>query len=215
MNQLGNSASQIISMDCESLPGKKSWTVELMETVELTGFGLTSQAAQIDAFNQTVDFLRQIAECVRQNLASSLSGKIYQAILKQWKCLPAKSDASFSFLAAFVVTSDRDVNPRVLSLGTGSKWIESKNIQDNGKVVHDSHAEIVARRALCCYLYETLETLAKNPAEDSEELLLEAAPGGRGYRLKPHLKLHLYVSSPPCGDSRMYQYPAVSHPFPL
>lgn len=40
--------------------------------------------------------------------------------------------------------------------------------------------------------------------EDEHMLLLE--PNGRGaWRLKRHLRLHLYVSDPPCGDASIYE----------
>ena len=85
---------------------------------------------------------------------SSTSKQIYDAVAQQWKRLPIQNRRC-KVLAAFVITSDRDVRDvRVLSIGTGSKILFSESTTWNGKVVHDSHAEIIARRALICLLYE-------------------------------------------------------------
>lgn len=46
---------------------------------------------------------------------------------------------------------------------------------------------------------------------DEDMLLLE--PNGRGaWRLKPTLRLHLYVSDPPCGDASIYEQATAAEP---
>ena len=47
--------------------------------------------------------------------------------------------------------------------------------------------------------------------DDRMLLLLEPTPKG-AWRLKPTLRLHLYVSDPPCGDASIYQQPVESPP---
>lgn len=43
---------------------------------------------------------------------------------------------------------------------------------------------------------------------DNDSMLLLLEPNARGaWRLKRHLKLHLYISDPPCGDASIYEHP--------
>lgn len=65
-------------------------------------------------------------------------------------------------IAGFVLISDVDQSVKVLSLATGTKCISSEYISLYGDVVHDCHAEIVARRSLICVLYEQLQALLDN-----------------------------------------------------
>ncbi|CAN0229489.1 unnamed protein product, partial [Hapterophycus canaliculatus] len=82
---------------------------------------------------------------------------------------------------------------RVVSLATGNKCVGNGQIPDDGSVVHDSHAEVLARRALLLRLWKELRLRA--PGDGG---------GGGGWRLKTHLRLHLYISDAPCGDASIY-----------
>lgn len=50
----------------------------------------------------------------------------------------------------------------VVAFATGTKGVNGDLINDNGKTVFDSHAEIIARRCLLQYFYDQLE-LCKDP----------------------------------------------------
>ncbi|KAJ6224411.1 hypothetical protein RDWZM_002956 [Blomia tropicalis] len=109
-------------------------------------------------------------------------------------------------ISGFVLISDLDNSVQVLSLGTGTKCIGSEFLSMDGNVVHDCHAEILARRGLLCVLYDQMQALLDNDLIDKPEFILEPRDGGNGFRLKKHLKLHLYISSPPCGDARLFNF---------
>ena len=146
---------------------------------------------------------------------SNLSRMIYEATLLKWKnlCSNLPEDLNrFKVLAAFIATSDTDPTYiRVLSIGTGSKCIHSisRSQTKTGDCVLDSHAEIIARRAFKLLLYENVQSLLNN---DKSELILERIEhcSNKCFRLKKNLKIHLYISSPPCGDARMFQFDHVS-----
>lgn len=131
----------------------------------------------------------------------------------------------FKEIAGFVVVSDIDQSVQVLSLSTGTKCVSSEFLSLNGDVLQDCHAEILARRGLLCVLYEHLQALLDNQLKgtcsvhivhllplrsfvpvDKPEFILEPREGGNGFRLKKDLKLHLYISSPPCGDARIFNF---------
>jgi len=87
---------------------------------------------------------------------------------------------------------------QVVAFGLGTKYMNKKDIKaDTAKrKVRDSHAEILARRALCRFLLTEME----NEKSNSFSPFVEKSATGK-FRLKPHLKLILYTSSAPCGNS--------------
>lgn len=50
-------------------------------------------------------------------------------------------------------------NAKVVAIGTGTKCISNINVDDNGAVLHDMHAEVLARRSFVRFLYGQLKTL--------------------------------------------------------
>lgn len=65
-------------------------------------------------------------------------------------------------LAGFVQTINTDVNTaKVVALATGTKTIDAESMYEHGSVVMDTHAEIVARRALLHYFYDQIELCLK------------------------------------------------------
>jgi len=93
----------------------------------------------------------------------------------------------------------------VVAIGTGSKCIGGGGLSLEGRALNDCHAEILARRGLIAFLYDQLSDFANNP----EWSIFEEAPSGssdRRLRLKSHIKFHLFVSSAPCGDARIFAY---------
>ncbi|CAM9784907.1 unnamed protein product [Ectocarpus sp. 12 AP-2014] len=154
---------------------------------------------------------------------------------------------------------------RVVSLATGNKCVGRDKIPDDGSVVHDSHAEVLARRALLLRLWRELHLRVSSTAgrqqdatvgerkgggtqsnsgrsdgrstpsssttaatvdahpqpplyggvlpreDDGRILLLERSPQAAdagacaSWRLKPYIRLHLYISDAPCGDASIYE----------
>ncbi len=168
-----------------------------------------------NAIKSLFNFLKRLeTKFLKQNLLLSTfeSKKIFKAVKKQWVELSKHEDTSFKVLAAFVITNDNDSNDiQVISVGTGNKCVAGESIRFDRYVVHDSHAEVVARRALKCFLYENLSLISRtSETEYNKKIILEKMPNSKGYRLKTNLKLHLFITSPPCGDARLFQLAEVS-----
>ena len=89
--------------------------------------------------------------------------------------------------------------PRVVALGSGTRFASGNRLSLEGRVVHDSHAEVVARRGLLRWLYAEL----KNAGTSSSVAMISAA-GDYPFALLPTLELWLYVSLAPCGDSAIF-----------
>lgn len=131
---------------------------------------------------------------------------IVDAVQKRWKEVAASLSADivdYESLAAFVAVSSRDHSAQVLSIGTNGSWALAETTATTGKVVHDSHAVVIARRALLCLLYENLLKLLENQNRDKPEFVLQKA--GKAYRLKTHLKLYLYSSTTPVGSATLVE----------
>ncbi len=93
-----------------------------------------------------------------------------------------------------------DVGGEVVALGTGTKCIAGDHLSITGLAVNDSHAEIIARRALLRFFYAQLNLHTKGQNSAS---IFEKKQDGR-FMLQPGVSFHLYISSTPCGDARVF-----------
>lgn len=65
-------------------------------------------------------------------------------------------------LAGIIETINTDLKTaKVIALTTGTKTIDAESMYENGTVLMDTHAEIVARRALMHYFYDQIELCLK------------------------------------------------------
>ncbi|GAA5982129.1 hypothetical protein JCM10908_004752 [Rhodotorula pacifica] len=99
-----------------------------------------------------------------------------------------------------------------VSIGTGLKALPHARLPVHGDVLHDSHAEVLARRGFHLWTYAQIERAfaaeaAKGKARE-EDPLLDASyfeRGSSGYwQLRPEWRIVLYVSTLPCGDASTY-----------
>lgn len=94
-----------------------------------------------------------------------------------------------------------EVGGEVVALGTGSKCMTGENISGNGLTIHDSHAEVIARRAFCRFLYSQLE-LCSRSCEDAS--ILQRVDYSGKYAVRSGITFHMYISTAPCGDARLF-----------
>ncbi|KAK1789202.1 hypothetical protein P4O66_015146 [Electrophorus voltai] len=107
-------------------------------------------------------------------------------------------------LAGVVMTTGTDVKEaQVICVSTGTKCINGEYMSDRGLALNDCHAEIVARRSLLRYLYAQLEHFLSNNKEEHEKSIFMQCEK-QGYRLKDNVQFHLYISTSPCGDARIF-----------
>lgn len=109
------------------------------------------------------------------------------------------TNARRKVLAGIVMTSGEDgESSSIICVTTGTKCINGEYMSDKGQSVNDCHAEILSRRCLLRFLYSELEQVSAG--KDSIFEPQEEA----GYRLKKDVKFHLYISTAPCGDARIF-----------
>ena len=92
------------------------------------------------------------------------------------------------------------VGGEVVALGTGTKCINGEYLSDSGLAVNDCHAEVIARRALMRFLFSQLELVSKGQEEVS---IFQRKENGK-FVLKAGISFHMYVSTAPCGDARVF-----------
>ncbi|KAM9836051.1 double-stranded RNA-specific editase 1-like [Aulostomus maculatus] len=108
-------------------------------------------------------------------------------------------------LAGVVMTTGEEVKEaQVICVSTGTKCINGEYMSDRGLALNDCHAEIVARRSLIRYLYSQLEHLLSNNDEEHQQSIFSRCDDQQGFRLKEKIQFHLYISTSPCGDARIF-----------
>ena len=104
-------------------------------------------------------------------------------------------------VVAAVVLEDPLGALSVLALGTGTKCLPASAVAADrqGSRLHDSHAEVCARRAFRLFL---LSQLRLETNQQGASLFRRLAP--RRFELRRGDKLHFYTSQPPCGDAAIF-----------
>ncbi|XP_066524041.1 adenosine deaminase domain-containing protein 1 isoform X2 [Hoplias malabaricus] len=103
-------------------------------------------------------------------------------------------------VAAFVAQSSTACE--VVALGTGS-FNTKGSLVPNGRVLHDSHAVVTARRSLMRYLYrQLLLFFSKNPSLE-ETSIFQQDKTSKLLCLKSHITLHLYLNQLPKGAAQI------------
>ncbi|XP_019465120.1 PREDICTED: tRNA-specific adenosine deaminase 1-like isoform X2 [Lupinus angustifolius] len=149
---------------------------------------------------------------------TSWGERVSQKVLALYNSLPKKGKPQgreVTVFSAFLLSSPSN-DLEVVALGTGTKCIGRSLLRPCGDVVHDSHAEVVARRALIRFLYTQIqhlnETCSKHiPTNGSKRFkvndddvpfqLDSECLDKRKYTMKRGWKLHMYISQLPCGDA--------------
>ncbi|GAA6047092.1 hypothetical protein JCM3770_004193 [Rhodotorula araucariae] len=102
--------------------------------------------------------------------------------------------------------ADDGYDVRCVSLGTGLRALPHARLPIHGDVLHDSHAEVIARRGFKLWLYGEIARVLQREAGGAQvdtNLLVERV-GSREWRLIEGCKVGMYISTLPCGDASTY-----------
>ncbi|XP_058048406.1 adenosine deaminase domain-containing protein 1 [Ahaetulla prasina] len=105
-----------------------------------------------------------------------------------------------SSVAAFII--ERATKYEVVAVGTG-EFNYSQSSHPDGRVLHDSHAVVTARRSLLRYFYrQLLLYYSKNPAMMDKSIFC-TEPTTNLLALKPNIKVFLYMNQLPKGSAQI------------
>ena len=99
-------------------------------------------------------------------------------------------------MAGVVMAKGSDLS--VVCVSSGTKCVNGEEICLGGSSLNDCHAEVVARRCLMLWLYGQL----KSALLCEESILMNDNEGG--FCLQPGITFHLFISTAPCGDARIF-----------
>ncbi|XP_062847010.1 adenosine deaminase domain-containing protein 1 isoform X3 [Trichomycterus rosablanca] len=106
-------------------------------------------------------------------------------------------------LAAFVTQSPTWFE--VVALGTGNSNTKL-SLSPNGRILHDSHAVVTARRSLMRYLYRHLLLFYSKNRALEEKSVFQLDETTKLLTLKSHITLHLYLNQLPKGAAQIPSY---------
>ncbi|XP_042668387.1 adenosine deaminase domain-containing protein 1 [Centrocercus urophasianus] len=105
-----------------------------------------------------------------------------------------------SSLAAFII--EKGGEHKVVALGTGD-CNYSNDYSPEGRVVHDSHAIVTARRSLLRYFYRHLLLFYNENPAHREQSLFCTAPDSKLLTLKRNINIYLYMNQLPKGSAQI------------
>ena len=97
-----------------------------------------------------------------------------------------------------MVTNNQFEQARVISIATGNTCLDEINLSyaTDGSVLHDCHAEILARRGLIKFFFEQVKQ-----AKENQSSIFEYNSTMNKYELNENITFHMYISSLPCGNA--------------
>ncbi|KAK8812172.1 hypothetical protein WA158_007406 [Blastocystis sp. Blastoise] len=124
--------------------------------------------------------------------------KIASLVLDKYNSFPSKGkcqEHEWTCLAGIVM--EKWNNMSCIAIGTGTKCLSEDKLNDNGSLVDDCHAEVIARRSFLLFLLDQILLWHKNVDEsifqmNNESSLLE---------IKEGIQFHFYISQSPCGEA--------------
>lgn len=130
-----------------------------------------------------------------QSSTPAVINDLVAAALSQYASLPfAPQPGKFTVLASFALHEPRSGRTGLLSLGAGVKCLPASRLPVRGDALHDSHAEVIARRGAIRWLLEEVRRDAQAPGSSP---WVRARPDGL-YALRDDVHLWMYASTVPC-----------------
>jgi tRNA-specific adenosine deaminase 1 len=131
---------------------------------------------------------------MKRSFEEEIDEEIALACYKQFNLLSSRGKPSsneWTHLAAFVIRNENN-QIEILSIGTGTKCLggekDERGIQ--GCLLHDSHAEVIARRGLIRFFYEEI-------LKENNSILIKEEKNK--FYWNKSFRLYLFVSYSPCG----------------
>lgn len=129
---------------------------------------------------------------------------LVERILAKYDTLNHKpTNGTYTILSALALSSpDPGLPAQIIALATGCKCLPRDRLPEQGDALHDSHAEILARRSA---LRWCLEEMRRYGLRGGQSQWLARDRDGM-FRLKQGVHMIMYISTPPCERSLVPTY---------
>ncbi|XP_039976691.1 adenosine deaminase domain-containing protein 1 isoform X4 [Xiphias gladius] len=176
----------------DNIPGLYFAFCVVIDGVEYkTGMGITKKGARLKA-----------AELALQDLLPNLESLKF--VLPEASDvpppLPVKEEPSISDI--YPCRAIHANGFEVVALGTGN-FSTKQSASSSGRIVHDSHAVVTARRSLMRFLYRNLLMFFSKTANLMEKSVFQQNSSSGLLSLKSGITLHLYVNQLPKGAAQI------------
>lgn len=145
---------------------------------------------------------------------TAIKHDVVTAALAQYALLPwAPQPGKHTVLAGFALHDSQSGQTQLLALGAGAKCLPANRLPTRGDALHDSHAEVIARRGAVRWLLEEAQRAAAHRHRDARGTTTtssswlsarEDSEDGRPvFALRDGVRLWMYVSTVPCTCSSL------------
>ncbi|XP_063678646.1 double-stranded RNA-specific editase Adar-like [Bolinopsis microptera] len=133
-----------------------------------------------------------------ETLQDKLAAKVFQTIDQKTEKVCKDFISTFNVAGILLQSGEGSTaeDYEVISVGVGTGSVDAKRLKQNGSVIHDWHAEILAIRAFRLYLFGELDK-----AIDGKDSILEKIEGSDKYRIMFKYKVVMLKNVPPTGDA--------------
>lgn len=131
------------------------------------------------------------------------------SILQIYSSIPFSPPSSqYTIAASFFLTHSSLSDCKVISIATGTKCLPTARLPSRGEAVHDSHAEVLARRGAIRWFLEEIGRCHHgmsnatnshvNMNKSYQSAWICQSSKNSQYELRDGVQIHLYVSTVPC-----------------
>ena len=133
---------------------------------------------------------------------SESDAALVQKILAKYHSLDhTPHDGTYTVLAALALTSTEPDHPaQIIALATGCKCLPEDRLPEQGDALHDSHAEVLARRSARRWF---LHEIRRYVVRGGHSQWLARDHDGM-FRLQHGVQMIMYISTPPCKTMLFY-----------
>uniref|UniRef100_A0A3Q0SSS6 Adenosine deaminase domain containing 1 (testis-specific) n=1 Tax=Amphilophus citrinellus TaxID=61819 RepID=A0A3Q0SSS6_AMPCI len=176
-----------------------------------TGIGTAKKEARLNAAQLALQDLLPTLESLKSGLPEASERKksvnlqiphaVRDQLTKLMNSHPEYSSCAGT-IAAFILQTSSGYE--VVALGTGN-FNTKESISSNGRILHDSHAVVTARRSLMRFLYRHLLMYFSKNANLTEKSIFQqnSSSSSSLLSLKSGVTLHLYVNQLPKGAAQV------------
>lgn len=128
---------------------------------------------------------------------TSFAKKAVKKLFEVYDSLPKNGKPTadeFTVLSGILLFDKATGYIEVVSIGTGTKCLSGTSLSSSGRILNDSHAEVIARRGLLIYLYDAIKRSLEG------EITMFKVVDDK-LELSSDYEFHFYSSQMPCGDA--------------